>query len=66
VQRCEVKTVAEATTNLIETVDPLGLNKQVSRKFEQRLQKVIDALAKDKLDKANKELENSYAMYLSR
>jgi hypothetical protein len=52
VQRYEVKTVAEATTNLIETVDPLGLNKQVSHKFEQRLQKVIDALAKDKPGKA--------------
>jgi hypothetical protein len=41
-QRYEVKTVTEATTNLIETVDLLGLNKQVSRKFEHRLQKVID------------------------
>jgi hypothetical protein len=53
VQRYEVKTVTEATINLIETVDLLGLNKQVSHKFEHGLQKVIDALAKDKLDKAN-------------
>jgi len=47
------KTLTEASTNLNKAVDLPGLKKRVPRKVEPRLQKMIGALQKNKLDRAN-------------